>query len=335
MTHCPKTHTWSALGARLAASGALIAGGLAFATSAQALTISATYGDPYTAAQQAEIQTAISFYENTFSDNISLNIKFVNSGNGLGSTSQSFYKISYATYLLALRNDNSSANDATALANIPNGTGALPVAGQNSPVPGTGSDLLINRAGAAAVGISLGSQTDGVTSWDAVIDLNLGLLSTDHANPGANPTLYDERSVAMHEINEVLGTSSSLGGTGFFGGTASPIDLYRYDAAGNRTYTTAGDDAYFSINGTTQLARFNQDAGGDYGDFWSANGGNVYQIQDAFSTPGMAAEMNVETTMLDVIGYTFTSHNVPEPGSMALVLAGLGLAGTLTRRAKR
>lgn len=58
-------------------------------------------------------------------------------------------------------------------------------------------------------------------------------------------------------------------------------DLFRYNAAGNRTFTTARDDAYLSIDGMTKLARFHQDAGGDYGDFWRAHGGNVRQVQDA------------------------------------------------------
>ena len=318
----------------------LMAGCMAFAASAHAgLVINATFAGVYSAAQQAEVNTAIAYYQNTFSDNMTLNIRFLNSGSGLGSSSQFLYKVNYADYLTALRNDATTANDATALANIPNGTGALPAAGQNSPVPGTGNQLIINRANAAAVGLNVGTQSNGTSTWDADIDLNLALMSTNHASPTAG--LYDERSVAMHEINEVLGTSSNLGRTNaFFAGSSSAIDLFRYDAAGIRTFSTIGDDAYFSLNGTSKLVRFNQDSGGDYGDFWSDNGGGnfganpPYQIQDAFSASGKAAEMGVENTMLDVIGYTFKApgNGVPEPASLALVLAALGLAGLTAPR---
>lgn len=318
----------------------LLAGCMAFAASAHAgLVINATFAGVYSAAQQAEVNTAISYYQTTFSDNMTLNIRFLNSGAGLGSSSQFLYKVNYADYLTALRLDATTANDATALANIPNGTGALPAAGQNSPVPGTGNQLIINRANAAAVGLNVGTQSDGITTWDADVDLNLALMSTNHASPTAG--LYDERSVAMHEINEVLGTTSNLGRTNaFFAGSSSAIDLFRYNAAGNRAFTTAGDDAYFSLDGVSQLVRFNQDSRGDYSDFWSNNGGGnfganpPYQIQDAFSASGKAAEMGVETTMLDVIGYTFKTqtNGVPEPASLALVLAALGLAGLTSQR---
>ena len=246
----------------------LLTGCLAFGGSAHAgLIIDATFAGLYSVAEQAEVNTAIAYCQNTFSDNMTLNIRFLNSGAGLGSSCQFLYKVNYADYLTALRGDATTANDTTALANIPNGTGALPAAGQNSPVPGAGNQLIINRANAAAVGLNVGTQSDGITTWDADIDLNLALMSTNHASPTAGR--YDERSVTMHEINEVLGTTSNLGRTNpFFAGSSSAIDLVRYDAAGVRAFTTIGDDAYFSLDGTSKLVRFNQASGGDYGDFW-------------------------------------------------------------------
>ncbi len=312
-----------------------------------ALTISATFAGAYTLAQQAEVATAINFYQTTFSDTMTLNIRFLNSGGGLGSSSQFFYRVNYDTYLTALRNDKTSVADNTALTSLPNGTGPLPTPGQNSPVAGTGNEIVINRANAAAVGLNVGAQSNGTTTWDADIDLNLGLMSSNHASP--TPGLYDLRSVAMHEINEVLGTPSNLGRTNaFFINPATainwsaPMDLFRYDTLGARNFTTAGDNAYLSIDGgATTLVRFNQGlggSGGDYSDFWSGNGtGNFgnnppYRIQDAFSASGRAAEMGIETTMLDVIGYTIIP--VPEPETYALMLAGLGLLGFLARRRK-
>ena len=70
--------------------------------------------------------------------------------------------MNYADYLTALRGDATTANDTTALANIPNGTGALPAAGQNAPVPGAGNPLIINRAN--AVRLAFGPSPPSVTT---------------------------------------------------------------------------------------------------------------------------------------------------------------------------
>lgn len=312
--------------ARTALSSALLAAGLVAATASQALTIGATF-EGYNTAQQNEVLAALSFYGATFSDDIALNIKFINTGTGLGTTDQFFYKVNYGTFLQALASDGTSATDTLALNNLP-----WAVPGDNAPVPGAGPKLIINRAGAAAVGINVGEQSDGITSWDAVVDLNLALMGTNHANPGLTPGLYDLRTITMHEVNEVLGSTSNLGRTGFFANSVSAIDLFRYTAQGERSFTTSGDDAYLSLDGVTRLARFNQEAGGDYGDFWSP-GGQVVQLQDAFATRGAAAEMGVELEMLDAIGLTLAPvSNVPEPGSLALLMAGLGLVAAASRQ---
>lgn len=283
---------------------------------AHALTITPTFtGSGYDATAQATIANAIAYYQTTFTDNISVSINFINSGAGLGSSSQSFYNYNYGDYQTALRGDGSSLNDATALAHIPN------VSSGTSPVPGTDDQVWLTRSNAWAVGLT--DVAAPTTGFDATIDLNLAEMNFTRSS--IDPNKYDLQGVAMHEINEVLGTTSYLPDNT----SISPLDLFRYNAAGARTFTTSGDDAYFSIDGTTQLARFNQDASGDYGDFWSVNGGNPYQIQDAFSTPGVYANMGVETTMLDVVGYTLA---VPEPETYLMMLAGLGLVGFAVRR---
>jgi hypothetical protein len=51
----------------------------------------------------------------------------------------------------------------------------------------------------------------------------------------------------------------------------NPADLFRYTTNLVRTFTTTGDNAYFSPDGTNLLARYNMDPGGDYGDWWSVN----------------------------------------------------------------
>jgi hypothetical protein len=141
--------------------------------------------------------------------------------------------------------------------------------------------------------------------------------------------------VLEHEINAVLGLGSSLdGSTGVaLDSTIFPEDLFRYASAGTRSFQNcpAGrPGAYFSINsGTTNLANFDNDCnGGDAGDW---GGGGPTRVQDAFGTPGATPTLGIELTALDVIGYDLV---VPEPGSMILVLSGLGLLVFVRRRAQ-
>jgi hypothetical protein len=104
----------------------------------------------------------------------------------------------------------------------------------------------------------------------------------------------------------VLGLGSSL--PNIFAGTIFPEDLYRYDAAGGRTFTASGSAlAYFSLDSTTRIAQFdNQNDGGDFGD-WQSNplpSGVAPKVQDAFATPGAHPTLGpAEITALDVVGY--------------------------------
>jgi hypothetical protein len=73
-------------------------------------------------------------------------------------------------------------------------------------------------------------------------------------------------STVEHEIDEVLGLGSDLGQADPFFNDPTPEDLFRYDSAGNRSYTTnPGALAFFSISGLPSLAQFdNQNDGGDW-----------------------------------------------------------------------
>ena len=132
--------------------------------------------------------------------------------------------------------------------------------------------------------------------------------------PSGDPTKYDLQQVVEHEIDEVLGCSSGLPNFTLI----CPIDLFRYTTNLARTYTTNGDNAYFSVDGTNLLARFNMNAGGDYSDFWSVFKTNRWappgttphsQVQDAFNTPGVVVNYGVsELAMLDVIGWTLSDN---------------------------
>src|SRR5215469_10666358 len=93
---------------------------LAAAGPAHALVITPTFdssitSDPNAAGIEGVINTAISFYESTFSDPITVGIQF-SEGGGLGSSTTGFYNVSYQTYINALIADAKTSNDATALA---------------------------------------------------------------------------------------------------------------------------------------------------------------------------------------------------------------------------
>jgi len=284
------------------------------------LVIQATYdssitSDPNAATIEATIQNAINLYQNTFTDNITVKIKFQEMTSGLGASSTWLTQLTYTNYLADLTADATTANDTIALAHLP--------AGPNNPVGG-GTAIWASVANARAVGVAIGQGPDG---FDGTIGLNTSI--TNLSRPDSDPNKYDLQSVTMHEIDEVLGLGSGVGSQF----TIRPEDLYRYTAAGVRTYTTAGDDAYFSIDGTTDLARFNQNSGGDYGDWWST-GPHTAQVQDAFGTPGAETNPNVELTALDVVGYDQAAETrVPEPSSLMLLGSGLaGFAGLVRRK---
>ena len=103
-------------------------------------------------------------------------------------------------------------------------------------------------------------------------------------------------------------------------GNIEPLDLFRYGAAGVRSFTTsAAATSYFSIDGgTTNLVGFNQysPAGSvnDYGDWFSNNGAGatVPRVQDSNGTSGSEPNLNVELTRLDILGFTLTSLPGPQ-----------------------
>jgi hypothetical protein len=154
-----------------------------------------------------------------------------------------------------------------------------------------------------------------------MISLNTSLMN--FTRPPVNSSKYDLIATAEHEMDEVLGFVSTLPNN-YPSGPIGPMDLFRYSTnlvpslVLTRTYTTSGDNAFFSVDGTNLLARFNQMAGGDYHDFWSFSalwappGTTPYtQVQDAYAYPNTTPNLGSnELAALDVVGYTLA---VPPP----------------------
>jgi hypothetical protein len=273
--------------------------------------------DPNAAIIESTIISAIAVYENSFADPITAHITFQEMSSGLGLNNTSFLTIPYATYLTSLTADAKTSDDATAIAHLPTAT-------QYSTFFGT-SNINVKTANARAIGISVSQNPDGVIS-----------LNTSITNPGrpGSSGQFSLMAVTEHEIDEVLGLFSALN-------TAItepfPEDLFRYDSSGARGFTNnTSATAFFSINGTTDLAEFNnQRTDGDFGD-WRSDPlppGVQPRVQDAFATPGANPALSVELRALDVTGYDLIT---PEPGTGVLLAGALVvLAGLKYTRVSR
>jgi len=315
----------------MAAVGALL--GLAFSLSAQALVINPTYTG-LSPAVQAEIASAIDFYETTFSDPITVDIEFHEMKTGLGRSDLHWYFWSYQAYRAALIADATSPDDATANATL----GPPP----NDPIL---NELYISLkpANGRAVGLptpGLSIDLPGTCNFvgDGCIGLNIGETTLG----GGRYSLF---AVIQHEIDEILGLGSSLQPDGtIWQGYVSPEDLFRYTSPGVRSFgvnncSADTPSAFLSIDGgTTNLNQFNNCANdGDYGDWVTST---PPQVQDAFATPGTSPFLTTTDPAvvgLDVIGYTLKAPaQIPEPASLLLLATALvGMRATRRGNARR
>ncbi len=251
--------------------------------------------DPQAANIEATINAAIAIYQSSFSDPITVSITFQEMASGVGLSSTYYEPFAYSDYRAALVSHASTADDATALAHLP--------AGASNPVNGDPNvDLTLPLARC------LGFSADPPPGEsDSIISLNTSLMNLSLYSPDSSK--YSLFATASHEIDEVLGFSSALNGLNNGdpapAGAIAPEDLFRYDGAGARSFTTDVNAAsYLSLDGSTDLARFNQHQGGDFQDWYSFYGGQTPQVQDAYGTHGATPVLGVELRALDAIGYT-------------------------------
>lgn len=268
------------------------------------------------AATQTVINNAITFYQNTFTNNITVNIEFHNMNSGLGQSIAFIFPVSYSTYCTALAASATSPDDMTAVAHTP--------CGSTAPI-NNAANIDVKSPSGRVLGINTPEQNFGGNCPTANFT-GSGCIGLNVALANMHPSLLF--AVVEHEIDEVLGLGSALNGTT----TPTdpwPEDLFRWQSTGTRSYAantsttnpcgSGTPAAFFSIDGgTTDLDDFNNcNNGGDYGD-WITH--SPPQVQDAFinisGTPPSLTTSSSEVRALDVTGYSIASSSKHRRGQI-------------------
>ncbi len=293
----------------------------AVATTQAAIIITPVYDASFTgagnfAALQDTVNNALAIYASNVSNNLTfaINFKF----DPLISGAQSSYRtndFSYVAYRAALVTHATTTNDAIVLAGLS--------AGVNDPVV-NGANVSVTEA----LGVALGLRGSLA---------NYGTVSFEKARYETNPMGF--LGVIQHEVNEVLGTSSSLpnanppGTAGTLPTTITPADLFRFGTDGTRNFTVnAANDpankAFFRLSsGSANQQEFNNlPNGGDYSD-WHTGADRLFAPapQDQSGDETIFTSMSIspaELILLDAIGYS--AFPVPEPGTSVLFCTALG-----------
>ncbi|HEY3664022.1 MAG TPA: NF038122 family metalloprotease [Chthoniobacterales bacterium] len=295
---------------------------VATAATADGLVINPTFdasitNSPNAAAIESMVNRAIALYQPLFADPVTVEIRFryaTTSPDGSqlppGAIAESFYVVYYvdwADFITTLAGDTKTTNDVSGYQNFP------------------GQALTNYLVPAAAAGRALGLETppamfaNGTVGpggpYDGIVTLNSSEPFQFTRPP--NSSNYDAQSAAEHEIDEILGLGSYLGGapetTDFL-----PEDLFSWSAPGVRTHSALGT-RYFSVdNGVTKIIDFNQDPYGDFGDWLSGPcPAPSFHVQNAFSCKGQFADITAtspEAIGLDVVGYDLIPALLPPGG---------------------
>lgn len=283
---------------------------------------SSIINDPNSAAIQATINQAIAIYQSLFTDPITVRILFRYSttqpngspmGSAIARSSFVYYPVPWSSYINALIGDARTSNDSTA----------------NSTLPGSALSTNINpsSAGGRAVGLDTPGVMDpsggvGSGNLDGIVTINSGQPFQFTRPPSANN--YDALRSTQHEMDEVLGLGSHLNSGN---SNLRPQDLFSWSSPGVRNTSSSGT-RYFSINnGNNDIVEFNQDPGGDFGDWISPNCPQPDPfVQNAFSCRGQFSDVaasSPEGVNLDVIGYNLSAVGPTPTPSGSSVFANI------------
>jgi hypothetical protein len=317
---------------------------------------------PMSAEQLGAFQTAANYWSGKLTDNVTVyvDIAFSNLGaNVLGSTGSARTVINYSSLHSSLATDAKSATDALAVASLPVGSALSFYATQGDLTTRFDNDgstnnkqFVINTANLKALGLNAGTNAGNP---DARIEF-ANAFASDFAftriNGGVPANKIDFITVAEHEIGHALGFVSGVdaidvcvshvaqcGLSGLANEFESdpwytPLDMFRYSAAGKRDVTLGGSP-YFSVNGgVTTIQPFS--TGREHGNGQQAShfGTSVITLMRPFVSNGQSYDATVGDLMaFDAIGWDLATA-VPEPSTYAMLIGGLAAIG-LARRRKR
>ncbi len=309
-------------------------------------------------------------WSSLLTDDVALNIELraANLGGSVVAQSDVLYaEVGYLQYNIGLFADQSSLTDVTAYNSLPfafaisalmnltteNGGSITPYLDDSSST--NNFFLLASSANIKAAlpdslfpGLFSGLYAPGVV--DSVITFNDTLLYDYDGSDGIAPGSIDFVAVALREIGYALGFVSGVderdlnsppnaSAQGEDDLLATPLDLFRYSAdskaLGVFDWTADARDKYFSIDGgltgLTPFATGRTHGDKDSASLWKRTVGTPYGIMSPGTYAGQMGNVSqADLTALDVIGWNLTP--VPEPGTWALLGAGLAL---IVARAKR
>ena len=261
--------------------------------------------------------------------NIRLDVGFSSLGPGiLGSTGSAAKVVSYAAVRAALTADQSSSDDATAVASLSAGASLAFVTNNSAGArvfDGDGSTnntlLNVSTADLKALGITtdVNGQPVDTGAADGSITFSSDFTWDFDPSNGINAGAIDFVGVAFHEIGHALGFISGVDLVDYYSGSGpgarvnlnpyaifSVLDLFRYGSSGVRDLSFGGS-TYFSLDGgATNLALFSTgrfQGDGRQASHWKDNLG--IGIMDPTAVP--AGQANIITSRdiqaMDVIGW--------------------------------
>jgi len=312
------------------------------ATAAQALQFNFS---PSSGTSQQAIDgftTAGDLWSDLFTDNVTVNIDigFESLGSGiLGQASSNTIGNRYSNVRNALTNDRVSADDFTAVANLPTGSfldflTTDPFSGNTIRDNNSSTNnyyLDINRANAKALGLLSGNNS----STDATIKFNSDFNFDFNPDNGISSNAFDFVGIAAHEIGHALGFVSGVDIVDYYSEPDglgaplsldryrifSPLDLFRYSKnSANQGILdlAAGSKAYFSIDGgDTNLGLFSTgsyNGNGRQASHWKDN--RNLGIMDPTAARGeLLSISDLDLQAFDVIGWNLTGNSSNSTGS--------------------
>jgi hypothetical protein len=302
------------------------------------------------AGYQEAIQTAIAFFENTITTNmtVSLSFNWASIGGGdLANNNSQYSGFTYAQVYSAIEKI-----DGAATASSVQKAAAATLAANFPTDPTNGGQFLLTDAEAEVLGLMAPTGQP-----DSTITLNSFYNYTWSQTGGIAANTYDAVGALEHEISEALGRTAFLGTqeanmlntSGGDLASYNVLDMFHYAAAGNASNAAPGAAAgaldepfvagynanvqgYFSFNGKTVTLPFGSPlevaSGDDVADWNSTVLGDSFGFANA-GVVGAISTADLET--LNVLGYSLTSASCFCAGVMIATPGGEVAVETLRR----